>query len=201
VNEQRDAGGPTIAEEFAWARELSLGGLFIALGVVIPIAFHALGGGRLGPVFLPMYLPVLVCGMLVSPGTAAAVGVLTPVLSSALTGMPPVLPTLPLMVAELGVMGVVASVLHRRARLPALLATPITLMVGRAVLGLCVLGAVSLLPPDLLASLPSPMRRPLAYLLAATVTALPGLALQLIAVPAVVALVERRPTAPSAMGD
>jgi len=105
------------------------------------------------------------------------------------------------MVAELGVMGVVASVLHRRARLPALLATPITLMVGRAVLGLCVLGAVSLLPPDLLASLPSPMRRPLAYLLAATVTALPGLALQLIAVPAVVALVERRPTAPSAMGD
>lgn len=201
MNEQRDAGGPTIAEEFAWARELSLGGLFIALGVVIPIAFHALGGGRLGPVFLPMYLPVLVCGMLVSPGTAAAVGVLTPVLSSALTGMPPVLPTLPLMVAELGVMGVVASVLHRRARLPALLATPITLMVGRAVLGLCVLGAVSLLPPDLLASLPSPMRRPLAYLLAATVTALPGLALQLIAVPAVVALVERRPTAPSAMGD
>jgi len=201
MSKQSDAPGPTIAAEFAWARELSLGGLFIALGVVIPIAFHAVGGGRLGPVFLPMYLPVLVCGMLVSPGTAAAVGVLTPVLSSALTGMPPVLPTLPLMVAELAVMGAVASVLHRRASLPALLVTPITLVVGRAVLGLCVLGAVSLLPPDLLASLPPPMRNPALYLVGATVTALPGLALQLIAVPAVVALVERRPRAPSAMGD
>ncbi len=201
MSERRDAGPPTIAAEFAWARELSLGGLFIALGVVIPIAFHVLGGGRLGPVFLPMYLPVLVCGMLVSPGIAAAVGVLTPALSSALTGMPPVLPTLPLMMAELGVMGAIASLLHRRAHLPALLATPITLVVGRAVLGLCVLGAVSLLPPDVLASLPPPMRQPPAYLLVATVTALPGLVLQLIAVPAVVALVERRSTASAAMSD
>ncbi|MGD9498473.1 MAG: ECF transporter S component [Armatimonadota bacterium] len=198
MSERSDARGPTIAEELAWARELSLGGLFIALGVVIPIAFHALGGGRLGPVFLPMYLPVLVCGMLVSPGIAAAVGVLTPLLSSALTGMPPVLPTMPLMVAELGVMGAVASLLHRRARLPALLTTPITLVVGRAVLGLCVVGAVSLLPADLLVSLPAPMRNPLLYVIGATITALPGLALQLIAVPAVVALVERGPrTAPA----
>ncbi len=201
MSEQDDVRGPTIAQEFAWARELSLGGLFIALGIVIPIAFHAVGGGRLGPVFLPMYLPVLVCGMLVSPGIALAVGVLTPVLSSALTGMPPVLPTLPLMAVELGAMGVVASLLHQRTRLPALLATPITLVAGRAVLGLCVLGAVSLLPADLLASLPSAMRQPGTYLLAATVTALPGLVLQLIAVPAVVAMVERRPRRAATMGD
>jgi hypothetical protein len=49
--------GPTVAEEVARARELSLGGLFIALGIVIPIAFHALGGGKLGAGLLPMYLP------------------------------------------------------------------------------------------------------------------------------------------------
>lgn len=179
--------GRTIVQEVAWARELSLGGLFIALGIVIPIGFHALGGGRLGPVFLPMYLPVLVCGMLVSPGAAAAVGLLTPVLSSALTGMPPVLPTLPLMVAELAAMGAVASVLHRRLGLPALLATPLTLVVGRAVLGLAVALAVNLLP----AELPPPMREPALYLIGATVTALPGLVLQMLAVPAVVALAER----------
>jgi hypothetical protein len=187
--------GRTIAQEVAWARELSLGGLFIALGIVIPIGFHALGGGRLGPIFLPMYLPVLVCGMLVSPGTAAAVGLLTPVLSSALTGMPPVLPLLPLMAAELAAMGAVASVLHRRLGLPALPATPLTLVVGRAVLGLAVALAVNLLP----AELPPPMRTPLLYLIGATVTALPGLALQMLAVPMVVALVERGPrTAPMA---
>ena len=38
----------TVAAEFAWARDLSLGGLFIALGVVVPIIFHAVGGGHLG---------------------------------------------------------------------------------------------------------------------------------------------------------
>src|SRR6056297_2096515 len=116
VDEQK----PTVAEEVSRARELSLGGLFIALGVVIPIAFHALGGGKLGSVFLPMYLPVLACAMLVSPPIAAAVGLLTPTLSSALTGMPPILPTLPMMVAELVVMATLASVLHRRLRLHAL---------------------------------------------------------------------------------
>ncbi len=183
---------PTVAEEFAWAREVSLGGLFIALGIVIPIGFHALGGGKLGPIFLPMYLPVLVCGMLVSPGTAAAVGLLTPVLSSALTGMPPVLPILPLMAAELTVMGAVASLLHRRLRLHVIPATVLTLLAGRAVLGLTVLLAVSLLPADVLASLPPPMRQPLPYVPAATAAAIPGLILQLIAVPAAVAAVERR---------
>ncbi len=202
MSEKREeTGGPTIAEEFAWARELSLGGLFIALGIVIPIGFHALGGGKLGPVLLPMYLPVLVCGMLVSPGIAAAVGLLTPALSSALTGMPPVLPVLPLMMAELSVMGAVASLLHRRLRLPVLLATPLTLVAGRIVTGLSVLLAVSLLPADLLASLPPPMRWPATYVIAATVTALPGLVLQLIAVPAVVTMVERRSRGSAAATD
>ncbi len=182
----------TVAEEVAWARELSLGGLFIALGIVFPIAFHAFGGGKLGAVLLPMYLPVLVCGMLVSPPIAAAVGLLTPLLSSALTGMPPVMPVLPLMVAELATMGAVASLLHRRLRLHVVPATILTLLGGRVVMGVVVLLAVSLLPPDLSAAIPESMRQPMPYVLAATLTAVPGLILQLIAVPSVVAAVERR---------
>ena len=39
---------PTVAEQFLWARDLSLGGLFLALGVVVPVIFHAVGGGHLG---------------------------------------------------------------------------------------------------------------------------------------------------------
>jgi hypothetical protein len=171
---------------------LSLGGLFIALGIVIPIAFHALGGGKLGSVFLPMYLPVLACAMLVSAPIAAAVGLLTPVLSSALTGMPPILPVLPLMVAELTLMAVIASLLHRRLRLHALPGVVLALLAGRVVTGLMAALLVAALPAGLQESLPPIMRTPIAYVLAATVTALPGLALQIVAVPAVVAIVERR---------
>lgn len=183
---------PTVAEEVAYARELSLGGLFIALGVVIPMAFHAFGGGRAGPVFLPMYLPVLACAMLVSAPIAAAVGLLTPALSSALTGMPPILPTLPMMVAELTVMATLASLLHRRLRLHALPAVVLALLSGRVVMGLMAVLLVSALPAGMQESLPEIMRTPPAYVAAATVAALPGLVLQIVAVPAVVALVERR---------
>ena len=187
-------GKPTVAEEFLRARELSLGGLFIALGIVIPIIFHAVGAGRLGPVLLPMYLPVLACAMLVSPPIAAAVGLLTPVLSSALTGMPPILPTLPLMAVELAVMATLASVLHRRLRLHVLPAVVLALLSGRLVLGLMAALLVSALPPGVQESLPEIMRQPVAYVLAATATAIPGLILQVIAVPAVVSIVESRYT-------
>ncbi|MGB9619107.1 MAG: ECF transporter S component, partial [Armatimonadota bacterium] len=68
------------------ARDLALGGLFGATGVALPIVFHAVG---LGKAFLPMHLPVLVCGLLISPTVAFAVGVVTPLVSSVLTGMPP----------------------------------------------------------------------------------------------------------------
>ncbi|MFW5866803.1 MAG: ECF transporter S component [Armatimonadota bacterium] len=184
--------GPTVAEEVAYARELSLGGLFIALGVVIPIAFHAFGGGKLGPVLLPMYLPVLACAMLVSAPIAAAVGLLTPALSSALTGMPPILPYLPVMAAELIVMATVASLLHRRLKLHALPSVVLALLSGRVVLGLMAALLVAALPAGMQEALPEMMRRPITYVAAGTVTALPGLILQIVAVPAVVALVERR---------
>ncbi len=190
--ERTEQRGATVAEEVAWARELSLGGLFIALGLVIPMVIHGLGGGRLGPVFLPMYLPVLACAMLVSPPIAAAVGLLTPALSSALTGMPPILPTMPMMVAELAVMATVASLLHRRLKLHALPTVIVALLTGRMVLGLVAALAVNALPAGVAESLPEIMTRPAAYVVAATATALPGLILQIVAVPAVVAIVERR---------
>lgn len=181
----------TVAEQFERARELTVGGLAIALGVLVPIVFHAIGGGRAGSTFLPMYLPVIACGMLVSPGIAAAVGLITPALSSALTGMPPVLPVLPLMVVELAALGALASLLHRRLKLHVIPATALALLGERVVMGLAVALVVGLLPADLSGALPPPMRHPLPYVIGATVTALPGLALQLVVVPVIVAAVER----------
>jgi niacin transporter len=94
------------------ARDLSLGGVFGALALLLPIAFHMLGGG-LGKVFLPMYYPILALGLLVSWEVGLTVGLTVPLISSLVTQMPP-LPMAGLMMVELAVIGSLASVCRSR---------------------------------------------------------------------------------------
>ncbi|MDI6828708.1 MAG: hypothetical protein QME62_09515, partial [Armatimonadota bacterium] len=79
------------------ARELAIAGLLGALGLLLPIAFHALGWG--GRVFLPMHLPIMAAAFLISPGTAVSVAVVVPFLSAVLTGMPPLAPPVAVLMA------------------------------------------------------------------------------------------------------
>jgi len=89
------------------ARDMTLGGLFGALAIVLPILFHAVGMGK---VFLPIYLPILALGLLASWRTAALVGLLAPLISALFTGMPPLAPPIALiMMAELAALGLIAS--------------------------------------------------------------------------------------------
>src|SRR6056297_3524954 len=94
------------------SKEIVLSGLFIALGLLVPMLFHAVGGA--GPVFLPMHLPVLVGGFILSPKFAVLVGLSTPLLSSVLTGMPVLMPMAPIMMAELGIYGLTVSLLKEK---------------------------------------------------------------------------------------
>ncbi len=68
----------------------------MALGVLFPILFHMFG---LGPVFLPMFVPILTAAFLLPPVFAIFVGITTPFISFLLTQMPPAL-ILPLMMIE-----------------------------------------------------------------------------------------------------
>ena len=69
-------------------KSMVLAALFMALGIVLPIALHAIPDA--GKIFLPMFLPVLVGALFLPWQYALAVGVFTPLLSTLLTGMPPV---------------------------------------------------------------------------------------------------------------
>ena len=42
-------------------RRLVMAALCVALGVVLPMAFHSVPRG--GSIFLPMHIPVLLCGL------------------------------------------------------------------------------------------------------------------------------------------
>lgn len=89
------------------ARNLALGGLFGALAITLPMLFHAVG---LGKVFLPMYLPILALGLLASWNVALLVGLMAPLISALLTGMPPLAPPIAfIMMAELAALGAVAA--------------------------------------------------------------------------------------------
>ena len=85
--------------------------LLLALGVVLPIVFHAIPLG--GRIFLPMHLPTFVAGLVLGPVAGLVVGAGSPVLSGLLTGRPTVLYMVP-MVAELATYGLMTGLLRPR---------------------------------------------------------------------------------------
>lgn len=109
--------------------------LFLALAVLLPVAVHALGDS-MGRVLLPMHIPVLLAGFLVGPASGLLVGVLAPVLSHLVsgTGMPPVDRLAP-MSLELAVYGLVAGLAYCRLRLNVYVSLIIAMIVGRLMFG------------------------------------------------------------------
>ncbi len=150
-------------------------GILIAVGIVLPMAFHAVGIA--GPVFLPMHFPVLMAGYLLSPMLALFVGVLTPTLSSFMTGMPPAYPILPIMIIELGLYGLTVALIRNKTDLNTYFLLIISMVVGRIGAGLTVF--------ILVAGFGLKMN-PVIYIQAAIVNGLPGIAIQLIMIPAIV---------------
>lgn len=88
--------------------------LLLAMGVVLPIVFHAFPLG--GRIFLPMHLPVLVAGLVLGPVAGLIVGAGSPIVSMLITGRPTV-PFMVPMLLELAAYGVVAGLV--RAKLDA----------------------------------------------------------------------------------
>lgn len=153
-------------------------GVFVAFGIILPITFHFVGA--MGSVFLPMHIPVLMAGLFLGPLAGVTVGVMTPILSSLLTGMPPLLPALPLMTMELAVYGTVGGYLYRVRRLPLVAALIVAMIAGRMVALVGVYGLANLLQLKL---------TPMAYA-AGLAAGLPGIAVQLIVVPLLVKRLE-----------
>lgn len=113
-------------------------GTLIALvsAVALPQLVHAVGaasgiGTALGETFLPMHLPIILVGLLAGPYAAGAAGLLSPLVSFALTGMP-TSAMLPFMMIELCVYGICAGLL-KNVKMPAIVKVLIAQIVGRAV--------------------------------------------------------------------
>jgi hypothetical protein len=160
-------------------RDIVLSAVMGAMSLALPAAFHAVG---LGSRFLPLLQPLLILGFLASPGWALSTGALMPWVSALLTGMPPLYPPVAAVLSiEGAVIGGVAAVVYRRGRgriWPALL---LAILASRAA-GLALSYALA-----------KWFHLPAAFAsLASLIQGLPGVALMLIAAPAVVAWTRRR---------
>ena len=158
-------------------RKMAATALFIALGVALPMALHTVPDA--GRVFLPMHIPVLLCGLVCGLPYGAICGAITPLLSGLLTGMPPAA-MLPSMLCELAVYGLVSALLMRYVPVKKPYAKIYIALVGAMLSGRLVLGALN----ALLFSAGSYSMQ--AWLGTAFVTVLPGIAMQLALIPAVV---------------
>jgi hypothetical protein len=150
-----------------------------AMGLVLPIAFHAVG---LGNKFSPMLLPLLLNGFLVPLPWAIAIGALTPLLSAVTTGMPTLFPPVAFsMSLECAVLCGTAAAIYRGRPSRLWYALITAILLGKATS----LGATWLLAH--LLHLPARI-----VTAAALVQGLPGVLLQLVVVPLVARQTRRR---------
>ena len=157
-------------------RKMVYTSIFIALGIILPIAFHYLGTG-LGAVFLPMHIPVFIGGAFLGGGAGLIIGFVTPILSSLFTGMPPVIPMLPIMLVELSIYGFIMGFFFKRIDLNVYISLIVSMLIGRIGAGVVVWVMVHILD---FKRLPS---NPLIYVWGSITTGLPGIIIQIIVLP------------------
>lgn len=133
-------------------RHLIISSVLIAIGIILPIVIHSIPNA--GQIFLPMHIPVLIGAFFLPWTWAAAVGVMTPILSTLLTGMPPIapVPMAIIMPLELATYAIIISLLRKIvvskdkwysplfALIPAMIA-------GRAVAGLVIFALLEIYLP------------------------------------------------------
>ena len=167
--------------KMSYIKRLTITALCVALCVVLPMAFHMIPNA--GSVMLPMHIPVLLCGLVCGWQYGLLCGILGPLVSSVLTGMPPAA-ILPGMMVECGMYGCVGGLMMERIRTGSLYADlyiclPVAMLAGRVISG--VVKALILTPGLGFA----------AWATASFVTALPGILVQLILLPNLIVALTR----------
>ncbi len=162
--------------------KLIISSLCIAAGIVLPVAFHAIPNA--GSVFLPMHIPVLLCGLICGPFYGFACGILTSLLSCLLTGMPPVA-FLPGMLCELAVYGFVSGILFSVVKTKNRQVNTFISLIGAMLSGRLIGGILN-------AFIFSVGKYTMQiWLTSSFVTALPGIIAQLIFIPVIIFALQR----------
>lgn len=114
-----------------------LAAMFLALGLVLPFLTGQIP--QIGKMLLPMHIPVFLCGLICGWKYGAAVGVIVPIMRSAIFSAPVMFPNAVAMSLELMTYGLVAGLLYGISRHQCIIALYRSMMIamisGRAVWG------------------------------------------------------------------
>lgn len=119
-------------------RKMVIEAFLLALCIIVPLLFHQIPQG--GNIFLPMHIPVLLSGFILGPIYGLMTGLLGPLLSFSLTGMPTLF-VLPGMMIELACYGLFSGLFYRIYKtkyysLDVFLTLLTALIIGKAVRGI-----------------------------------------------------------------
>ena len=155
-----------------------LSAMFLAIAYVLPFFTGQIS--RIGAMLCPMHLPVLICGFVCGWPWGLIVGFVAPLLRSVTLGMPILFPGAVCMAFELATYGMLAGLLYKKLpkkKVNIYIALLSAMVAGRLVWGLIMFLCMGLDASKFGFS---------AFVAGAFVNAIPGIILQIIAIPILV---------------
>ena len=169
-------------KNYIW--NLVLSAMFMAIGLVLPFFTGQIP--QIGSMLLPMHLPVLLCGLICGWQYGGVVGFVLPLLRYVMFGMPPIFPTGLAMAFEMAAYGMIAGALYKHSKWQCVVALYRSLLIAM-VGGRIVWGAVMVV----LSGVSGQAFTWRLFLSGAFLTAIPGIILQLVFIPALMVVLDR----------
>lgn len=169
-------------------KKMVLSAFMLALCLVLPFLTGQIP--QVGKMLLPMHIPVLLCGFICGWPWALAVGFVAPILRSVLFTMPMMFPDAVSMAFELCIYGFVTGLLYEK--LPKTKGSAILTLLAAMVCGRIVWGVVRLT----LTALSATEFSWALFVAGAFTTAVPGIVLQLVLIPLIVLVCEKKKLLP-----
>ncbi len=165
------------------AFHLTLSAMFLALALVMPFLTGQIP--QIGSMLCPMHIPVLLCGFFCGAPWGMAVGFIAPLLRSFTLGMPPFFPVAFCMAFEMAVYGLVCGFLYEK--LPKRKSFVYVSLITAMILGRIIWGAVMFA----CMGFDGAKFGMAAFISGAVTTAIPGIILQIVLIPALVISLKR----------
>lgn len=160
-----------------------LSAMFLALALVLPFLTGQIP--EIGNMMCPMHIPVILCGFFCGPWYALCIGIIAPLLRFTLFSFPVLMPSGISMCAELAVYGAVSGLLYKylpKKKIYIYVSLLTSMIAGRIVWGLTRLSLYGFLGKYKFTWT--------AFWLGAFANAIPGIAVQIILIPALVMILD-----------
>ncbi|MFV0363014.1 MAG: ECF transporter S component [Suipraeoptans sp.] len=174
-------------------KNMTLSAMFIAIGMVLPFLTAQIP--QIGNMLLPMHIPVLLCGLICGWQYGMSVGFILPIIRYVVFGMPILIPNGIAMACEMAVYGLVIGLIYNRSKWKCILslyrAMLVSMLAGRIVWGVVRV---------LMMGLSSEAFSFKIFISGAFLTAMPGILLQLILIPAIMLALSKTGLIPFSTG-